>query len=123
MRGKPTDVALGELIDAGMAPDRAHSLAPYRTFPGNRPSNTIIFPILDPYHLGALVALYEHKIFVQGVIWNIFSFDQWGVELGKQLAGHILKDLTSGVASDQQDPSTAELLRIYGQFQVNSDSR
>jgi glucose-6-phosphate isomerase len=103
-----------------MSAERAHSLAPFRTFPGNRPSNTFLVPVLDPFHLGALVALYEHKIFAQGVIWNIFSFDQWGVELGKQLAGTILNDLTNEVVSDQHDPSTAELMRLYGQFQSNS---
>jgi len=117
MRGKSTELALQELLDAGMGAERAHSLAPFRTFPGNRPSNTFLVPVLDPFHLGALVALYEHKIFAQGVIWNIFSFDQWGVELGKQLAGTILNDLTHAVASDQQDPSTAELMRLYGQLQ------
>jgi len=120
MRGKSTDEALRELLDAGMDPARAQSLANYRAFPGNRPSNTLIFPQLDPHHLGAILALYEHKIFVQGVIWNIFSFDQWGVELGKQLAGQILKDLENEVVSRLQDPSTAELLRIYGQFNLSS---
>jgi glucose-6-phosphate isomerase len=120
MRGKSIEMALQELLDAGMSAERAYSLAPFRTFPGNRPSNTFLVPVLDPFHLGALVALYEHKIFAQGVIWNIFSFDQWGVELGKQLAGTILNDLTNEVVSDQHDPSTAELMRLYGQFQSNS---
>jgi glucose-6-phosphate isomerase len=120
MRGKSIEMALQELLDAGMSAERAYSLAPFRTFPGNRPSKTFLVPVLDPFHLGALVALYEHKIFAQGVIWNIFSFDQWGVELGKQLAGTILNDLTNEVVSDQHDPSTAELMRLYGQFQSNS---
>jgi glucose-6-phosphate isomerase len=120
MRGKSTSEALRELTDTGMNPLRAQSLAQYRTFPGNRPSNTIIFPQLDPYHLGALVALYEHKIFAQGAIWNIFSFDQWGVELGKQLAGHILTDLQKGRISERQDPSTSELLNIFFEYQSTS---
>jgi len=120
MRGKSGSEALRELTEAGMDPERAQSLAQYRTFPGNRPSNTMILPQLDPYHLGALVALYEHKIFAQGVIWNIFSFDQWGVELGKQLAAHILKDLQNGHVSERQDASTAELLRIFNQYQSTS---
>jgi len=116
MQGKTHDEALTELMDAGMEAGRAEALAPFRSFPGNRPSNTFLFPQLDPYHLGVLVALYEHKIFVQGIIWNIYSFDQWGVELGKQLAGHILHDVRNEAVSERQDPSTAHLLRLYYQF-------
>ena len=69
-----------------MQGEEVEALAPHRVFPGNRPSNTIVLQRLDPCSLGALIALYEHKVFVQGAIWNINSFDQWGVELGKQLA-------------------------------------
>jgi glucose-6-phosphate isomerase len=86
----------------------AEKLLPFRTFPGNRPSTTILMPELDPYHLGLMLALYEHKIFVQGVIWGINSFDQWGVELGKKLAGDILAG-----KGGARDSSTAGLLSLY----------
>ena len=79
-------------------------------FPGNRPSNTIVLKQLDPRSLGALIALYEHKVFVQGAIWNVNSFDQWGVELGKQLAGGVLEDLKAGRPGPQHDPSTVRLI-------------
>jgi glucose-6-phosphate isomerase len=85
-------------------------LTPHRVFPGNRPSNTIVLKHLDPRSLGALIAFYEHKVFVQGAIWNINSFDQWGVELGKQLAGSVLDDLRAGKAADGHDPSTRRLI-------------
>jgi glucose-6-phosphate isomerase len=80
-------------------------------FPGNRPTNTILLPAVTPRSLGALIALYEHKVFVQGALWNVNSFDQWGVELGKQLAGRVLEDLERGAPSAGQDPSTAGLIR------------
>ena len=83
--------------------------APQRTFPGNRPSTLILLERVDPFSLGALIALYEHKTFVEGVIWGINSFDQWGVELGKTLAGRILTELTGGPALPH-DPSTAALI-------------
>ena len=86
MRGKSADAALAELLAAGTAPAAAQRLAPHKVFPGNRPTNSIMVRKMTPRALGRLVALYEHKIFVQGIIWNINSFDQWGVELGKQLA-------------------------------------
>jgi len=87
---------------------------PHRTFPGNRPTNTILAPRLTPATLGSFVALYEHSVFVQGAIWDVNSFDQWGVELGKQLA----KELAAAVdgdaqAIDEQDASTAALIRYY----------
>ena len=75
---------------------KLNALTPHRVFPGNRPSNTIVLRQLDPRSLGALIAFYEHKVFVQGAIWNVNSFDQWGVELGKQLAGGVLEDLKAG---------------------------
>ncbi len=90
-------------------------LVPYKTFSGNRPTNTLVLDALTPRTLGALIALYEHKIFVQGIIWNIYSFDQWGVELGKKLAHRILEDLTrkdDGISGDH-DSSTAALIRRY----------
>ncbi len=90
MLGKNIDQVMAELKGQGMDEAEATKLAPHKVFPGNRPSNTLIYKQLDPATLGALIALYEHKIFVQGVIWGINSFDQWGVELGKQLAKDLL---------------------------------
>jgi glucose-6-phosphate isomerase len=87
-------------------------LVPYKTFPGNRPVNTILFDKLTPYSLGKLIAMYEHKIFTQGVIWNIYSFDQWGVELGKVLAGRIYKEIL-GEPMGEHDSSTANLIKRY----------
>ena len=89
-------------------------LVPHRTFEGNRPSNTILADRLTPASLGALIALYEHSVFTQGVIWDIDSFDQWGVELGKVLAGKIIPELESTDDSDlQHDSSTNALIRRY----------
>ena len=85
-------------------------LVPHKTFPGNRPSNTLILPKLTPNTLGQLIALYEHKIFVQGVIWDVNSFDQWGVELGKVLAKNLDQDLENDTAEAATDSSTAALL-------------
>ena len=84
----------------------------FKVFEGNKPTNTILIDKLSPKSLGSLIALYEHKIFVQGVIWNIFSYDQWGVELGKQLAGTILKDIQGSEIADH-DSSTLQLLRYF----------
>ena len=109
MRGKTTDQARAELIAAGRSADEADRLAPHKTFAGNRPSNTIVLQRLDPTSLGALVALYEHKVLVQGAIWNIDSFDQWGVELGKVLAKTIVDQLEGG-ASAAHDASTLALI-------------
>ena len=108
--GKSEEEALAELLAQKMPADAARSLAPYKTFPGNRPSNTMLVQQLSPHSLGALIALYEHKTFVQGALWNINSFDQWGVELGKQLAGRILKDLESPAPVAGMDSSTTGLL-------------
>jgi len=94
--------------------DFPESLVPHRVFEGNRPTNTILAEQLDPETLGKLIALYEHKIFVQGVIWQINSFDQWGVELGKQLAGRILPELAAETAPElNHDPSTNRLIRWF----------
>lgn len=109
MRGKTTAEAREELIAMGTDAKRADEVAPHKTFPGNRPSNTIVMPTLDPASLGALVALYEHKVMVQGAIWHIDSFDQWGVELGKVLAKNIVGEL-EGKSSGQHDASTAALI-------------
>ena len=86
MRGKTEAEARAELQAAGMDEKAIEALVPHKVFPGNKPTNSILFDKLTPRTLGRLIALYEHKIFVQGIIWNINSFDQWGVELGKQLA-------------------------------------
>ena len=86
---------------------------PHRTFPGNRPTNVILMPELTPRALGQLIALYEHRIFVQGIIWGLNSFDQWGVELGKQLAGVILGELERSEVGADHDASTAALLEYY----------
>ena len=111
MRGKTAEEARAELEAAGLSTDEVEALVPHKTFAGNRPSNSFIMEELTPRALGRLIALYEHKIFVQGVVWNIYSFDQWGVELGKQLAKVILPEL--GGADGDHDSSTEQLIRYY----------
>jgi len=101
-----------QLRNSGLPQEQVETLKPHKTFEGNRPSNSLLLDRLTPRSLGALVALYEHKIFVQGVIWNINSFDQWGVELGKVLASAILPELESGQAGDH-DASTRGLIAHY----------
>jgi glucose-6-phosphate isomerase len=110
MLGKTREQVRAELAAQGLDGDALARLAPHKEFPGNRPSNTIVLPQLTPAALGSLIALYEHKVFVQGAIWDVNSFDQWGVELGKQLAGRILDDLRAGTVSPAHDASTAGLL-------------
>jgi glucose-6-phosphate isomerase len=110
MQGKTEAQAHAELIASGASEAEADRLAPHKTFPGNRPSTAILMERLTPQTLGALIALYEHKTFVEGVIWDINSFDQWGVELGKVLAKAVLKDVAAGAPSPDLDPSTAALL-------------
>jgi glucose-6-phosphate isomerase len=107
--GRTEDDVRAELTAAGRTPEEIANLAPQRAFPGDRPSSFILLDRLDPERLGALVALYEHKTFVEGVIWGINSFDQWGVELGKSLAARVLSELEGG-ASGPHDPSTAALI-------------
>jgi glucose-6-phosphate isomerase len=111
MRGQSADEARKELQRAGMSEERTVALVPHKTFPGNRPSNTFMVEKLGPRALGRLIALYEHKIFVQGVIWNIYSFDQWGVELGKQLAKVVLQELSGPAGA--HDGSTRQLIEYY----------
>jgi glucose-6-phosphate isomerase len=111
MRGRTRAEAEAELRAEGLPEAEVARLAPHKVFPGDRPSTTILFRRLDPATLGALVALYEHKVFVQGIVWRINSFDQWGVELGKQLAKPILAELESGVPGTIHDASTAALIR------------
>jgi glucose-6-phosphate isomerase len=113
MKGKDEDQARAELEAAGMSPAEVAALLPYKIFPGNRPTNTFLFYTLDPKTLGSLIALYEHKIFVQGVIWNLNSFDQWGVELGKVLARNILDELNTGTEVANHDSSTNGLINYY----------
>lgn len=111
MVGKNEAQAHAELIASGASEAEADRLTPHKVFPGNRPSTVILMDRLTPRTLGALLALYEHKTFVEGVIWDINSFDQWGVELGKVLARALLKDAASGAPSPDLDLSTADLLR------------
>ncbi|TVQ87578.1 MAG: glucose-6-phosphate isomerase [Chromatiaceae bacterium] len=113
MRGRTHDEARAEMLAAGLPPAEADRLAPHRQFDGNRPTNTILMNQVTPRSLGALIALYEHKIFTQGVIWGINSFDQWGVELGKQLAGVILREIERGEVGPDHDASTRALLAHF----------
>ncbi len=113
MKGKTEDEARSELLASGLDPNTVEALLPHKVFKGNRPTNSILFKKLDPRTLGALIALYEHKIFVQGVIWDINSFDQWGVELGKQLAKVILPELEGDDRITSHDPSTNGLINYY----------
>jgi glucose-6-phosphate isomerase len=113
MNGKSAEQAAAELRKEGKSEEEIRRLLPHKVFDGNRPTNSILFRSLTPRVLGSLVALYEHKIFVQGVIWNIFSFDQWGVELGKQLAGRILPELRDDAPVTGHDVSTNGLINAY----------
>jgi len=108
--GKTPKEARAELEAAGLEPSAIDALAPHKVFEGNRPTTTILYGRLTPFALGRLIALYEHKIFTQGIIWNINSFDQWGVELGKQLAKVILPELIAGAQADSHDSSTNGLI-------------
>jgi glucose-6-phosphate isomerase len=113
MLGKTREEVVAELKAQGLDKDQIKALAPHKVFPGNRPSNTIMYPKLTPEILGSLVALYEHKVFVQGTIWDINSFDQWGVELGKQLAKALLPKVQGTAKNEGNDASTQGLLRHY----------
>ena len=110
MNGKTKEEVKEELQASGLDAMQQEQLAPFKVFEGNKPTNTLLIDQLNPASLGALIALYEHKIFVQGVLWNIYSYDQWGVELGKQLANKILEDIT-GKTKHAHDASTQKLLR------------
>lgn len=119
MKGKTPEEARAELEKQGYSGKKLESLIPAKTFPGNRPTNSFLYPKLTPEVLGALIAMYEHKIFTQGVIWKVNSYDQWGVELGKQLAKAILPELESPLEQDgaahelRHDSSTNGLIRYY----------
>ncbi len=112
MKGKNAEEVRAELVKDGFEGSELEALLPHKVFPGNRPSNTLLFSKLTPEMLGKLVALYEHKVFVQGVIWNINSFDQWGVELGKQLAKAIWPDLKGDGDIAAHDSSTTNLIKL-----------
>ena len=116
MRGRTEVEVRAELAAQGMAPAAIDALAPHKVFPGNRPSNSLVYDKLTPATLGSLIALYEHKIFVQGIIWDINSFDQWGVELGKQLAGVILEELQHPESAASHDGSTRGLVDYFRQI-------
>ncbi len=113
MKGKTAEEARAELAQAGLSGDALERLLPHKLFPGNRPTNSILFRKLTPHTLGRLIALYEHKIFIQGIIWNINSFDQWGVELGKQLAQVIQPELQNEALVVSHDSSTNGLINYY----------
>jgi len=116
LNGKTKDEVRAELKKDGKSDKETQKLWPHKIFEGNRPTNSILFKKLTPRVLGSLIAMYEHKIFVQGVIWNIFSFDQWGVELGKQLANNILPELEGDKLVDSHDGSTNGLINAYKQM-------
>lgn len=120
MRGKSADEARAELEAAGMDADGIAMLLPHKVFAGNKPTNSIMFERLTPRTLGRLIALYEHKIFVQGVIWNVNSFDQWGVELGKQLASKIQPELGDAQPVSGHDVSTSGLINHYKSLRQKS---
>ena len=112
MNGKTEEEVRLELNESNLTKEEIDTLAPFKVFEGNKPTNTILIDKLTPKSLGALIAMYEHKIFVQGIIWNIFSYDQWGVELGKQLAKNTLKDIENSEISTH-DSSTMSLLQKF----------
>jgi glucose-6-phosphate isomerase len=116
MNGKAEEEVESELLRAGVNGEEVARITPFKIFEGNRPTNSFLLKKLTPFALGQLIALYEHKIFVQGVIWNIFSFDQWGVELGKQLANRILPELASDEPVRSHDVSTNGLINAYKQM-------
>ncbi len=111
MRGRTLEEATAQLQAAGLSGDKVAALAPHKVFPGNRPTNTLVYKRLDPATLGKLIALYEHKVFVQGVIWGVNSFDQWGVELGKELAQRLMPVVSGEATATGLDTSTAGLVQ------------
>ncbi|HQZ18926.1 MAG TPA: glucose-6-phosphate isomerase, partial [Vicinamibacteria bacterium] len=113
MKGKTEAEVRAELEAQGITGEAQDKLAPHKVFSGNRPTNSIFLKKVTPRSLGSLIALYEHKIFTQGILWNINSFDQWGVELGKQLAKAILPELEGGMKVKTHDSSTNGLINYY----------
>lgn len=114
MKGKTEQEAIEEFRASGVSSEEMVKRIPFGVFKGNSPTNSILIRKITPKSLGSLIAMYEHKIFVQGVIWNIFSFDQWGVELGKQLANKVLPELKDGISS--HDASTNGLINTFKGF-------
>lgn len=121
LNGKTKEEAIEELKRDGRSDEEIRKLYPHKVFEGNRPTNSILFSKLTPRALGSLIVMYEHKIFVQGVIWNIFSFDQWGVELGKQLAKRILPELEDDKQVDSHDSSTNGLINTFKKMRKSSE--
>ncbi len=118
MEGQSAEQAADALRGQGLSEDAIRSAVPHKVHPGNKPSNTLLFQRLDPHTLGMLIALYEHKVYVQGVIWQVNSFDQWGVELGKQLAKELLPAITGDGQAPALDPSTRALLDYLRQVRT-----
>ncbi|MHC6528472.1 glucose-6-phosphate isomerase [Vibrio proteolyticus] len=116
--GKSAETVQTELVKAGKSEQEVAALVPFKVFEGNRPTNSILVKEITPRTLGNLIAMYEHKIFVQGMIWNIFSFDQWGVELGKQLANNILPELADDAAISSHDSSTNGLINAFKAYRA-----
>jgi glucose-6-phosphate isomerase len=116
MNGKTIDEVIAELKKSGKTQEEIDKLAPFKEFDGNRPTNSFLLKKITPHSLGSLIAMYEHKIFVQGIIWNIYSFDQWGVELGKQLAQKIQPELRNGDEISSHDSSTNGLINQYKEW-------
>jgi glucose-6-phosphate isomerase len=112
LMGKTKEQVISEFVTQGKTEEEVSNLIPFKVFEGNKPTNTILIDKLTPESLGTLVAMYEHKIFVQGIIWNIYSFDQWGVELGKQLANSILSEIEKGTVKNH-DSSTTKLINKF----------
>ena len=116
MNGKTEAEAEKELEKQGVSAEEIARLLPFKIFAGNKPTNSFLIKKITPFTLGELIAIYEHKIFVQGVIWNVYSFDQWGVELGKQLANKILPELLTDEAVTNHDSSTNGLINEWKQM-------
>ncbi len=116
--GKSKETVEAEFAKAGKSAEEVKDLVPFKIFEGNRPTNSILVKQITPRTLGNLIAMYEHKIFTQGVIWNIFSFDQWGVELGKQLANQILPELADDSEISSHDSSTNGLINAFKAFKA-----
>ena len=118
LNGKNEKIVVEELKAAGKSDAEIESLSPFKVFAGNKPTNSFLVEKITPHTLGFLIALYEQKIFTQGIIWNIYSFDQWGVELGKQLANQILPELSNNEPVTEHDSSTNGLMNQYKQWKA-----
>jgi glucose-6-phosphate isomerase len=118
MNGKTKESVEVELEKSGLNKEEINKLSPFKVFEGSRPTNSILVKQITPKTLGALIAMYEHKIFVQGIIWNIYSFDQWGVELGKQLANSILPELGNDNLIHSHDSSTNGLINKFKEWRT-----